>query len=588
MLALALTSRSRAIPVDPGPLQTGSARRFRFLRCIGKGGFGEVYLAEMSTSSGFVKTVAIKVLREDVQDHEQVASRLRDEARLLGMLRHPAIVRADDLITIAGRPAVVMEYVPGVNLSWLINPKRCATAMPPSVALSIVRQVGSALEAAYSRPSPVTGEPLRVLHRDIKPGNVRITADGEVKVLDFGIARSEHQEREADTQNYQLGSLRYMSPELMAGKGASPASDVYALGVMTFEALSRKRLGWAGEAADVHANQVQTRLEAADLSAFPGESWNTVVELIEGMLAFEAKQRPTAAKVIETCRQLESLVPGPVLEVWTRDVLPSVVTPDDPADADLSGQTLWEEGTVVKVQEPEELELDLTEEEQIPDKRRLMVFVLALGVAAVVATVAVGGWWFTMGPGAAPEPVPVADPVLQLEPSVDPVVVRYEPVPEPVEVPEPVVDAEPVEAPAVADAEPLRVESSRAEPPRVEPPSAAQPGSVPAVADVEPVTVAAEPGDADDGSYFAPSTPVADEQPVRALPIKVRFGSVPYGLMVYLDGALIGKTPKAVEVTPGEHSLMFVDGERTQRQTIRVETGGKTIWTYNSTRGDVQ
>jgi len=562
MLALALTSKYRAIPVDSGPLQTGSARRFRFLRCIGKGGFGEVYLAEMSTSSGFVKTVAIKVLREDVQDHEQVASRLRDEARLLGMLRHPAIVRADDLITIAGRPAVVMEYVPGVNLSWLINPKRCPTAMPPSVALSIVRQVGSALEAAYSRPSPVTGEPLRVLHRDIKPGNVRVTADGEVKVLDFGIARSEHQEREADTQNYQLGSLRYMSPELMAGRGASPASDVYALGVVTFEALARKRLGWAGEAADVHANQVQSRLEAADLSAFPGEAWNTVVELIEGMLAFEAKQRPTAAKVIETCRQLESLVPGPALEVWTREVLPSVVVPDAPTDADLSGQTLWEEGTVVKVQEPEELELDFTEDEQIPDKRRLMVFVLALGVAAMVAIVAVGGWWFTMGPGAAPEAVPVAEPVLQPEPvEPEPVVATYEPV-EPVEEPEPVVDAEPLEEPAVVSAEPPRAVAPSSEPPDPEP----------VVADVEP-----------DPEPEPEPTP-----PVSADPIKVRFGSVPYGLMVYLDGALIGKTPKALDVTPGEHSLMFVDGERTQRQNIRVETGGKTIWTYNSTRGDVQ
>ena len=579
--------------MDSGRHQTGSARRFRFLRCIGKGGFGEVYLAEMSTSSGFMKTVAIKVLREDVQDHEQVASRLRDEARLLGMLRHPAIVRADDLITIAGRPAVVMEYVPGVNLSWLINPKRCPVAMPPSVALSIIRQVASALHAAYSRPSPVTNEPLRVLHRDIKPGNVRITSDGEVKVLDFGIARSEHQEREADTQNYQLGSLRYMSPEVMAGRGASPSSDVYALGVVTFEALARKRLGWAGEAADVHLNQVQSRLEAADLSAFPGDAWNKVVELVESMLAFEAGDRPSASVVIDTCRELETQVPGPALEVWAREVLPTVVAPDDPPDADLSGQTLWEEGTGVIREEPEELELDLTEEMLVPAKRRLLGLVLALAAATLLVGTLVGGWWFTMGPGVQP-------------PTPDPVVEAPAPAPDPV-----------VEAPApehdgvVATYETKRSETSpdslqqdgrEVDPATSAPMEPPSPGLEPTVQSSTEPSVLAPPQPADrspEPLAVAPAPAVADAESPRPPPpapspapaggpIKVRFGSVPYGLMVYLDGALIGKTPKAVEVTPGEHSLMFVDGERTQRQTIQVEPGGKTIWTYNSTRGDVQ
>ena len=558
--------------MDQDPIQTGSARRFRFLRCIGKGGFGEVYLAEMSTSSGFVKTVAIKVLREDVQEHEQVASRLRDEARLLGMLRHPAIVRADDLITIAGRPAVVMEYVPGVNFSWLINPKRCAARMPPSVALSIIRHVASALHAAYSRPSPVTGEPLKVLHRDIKPGNVRITMDGEVKVLDFGIARSEHQGREADTQNYQLGSLRYMSPELMSGRGASPASDVYALGVVAFEALARKRLGWAGEAEDVHDNQVQTRLEAADLSAFPGESWNQIVGLLESMLAYEASKRPTANHVIEHCRELERTVPGPALEVWAREVLPTVDAPDDPPDADLSGQTLWEEASVATRIEPEELELDATESREVQPEFRPGRFVLILGLTAAVAATLVGSWWFGWGPGA-PQPASTPAPV-------EPVARPEPPAPEPVQ-PEP-VEPGPEGQQTVPDPDGLAAVEAPSEVSRVD----AQPERVDVPIQPDPSPSAASSGQEPEpqpepGSRAVHGAPSGD-------PIKVRFGSVPYGLMVYLDGALIGKTPKAVEATPGEHTLMFVDGERTQRQTIVVEPGGKTIWTYNSTRGDVQ
>jgi len=539
-------------------------------RCIGKGGFGEVYLAEMSTTSGFVKTVAVKVLREDVREHEQVASRLRDEARLLGLLRHPAIVQAADLITLAGRPAVVMEYVPGVNLTWLINPKRCKERMPPTVVLAIVRQVASALDAAYARPSVVTGEPLRVLHRDIKPGNVRITSDGEVKVLDFGIARSEHSEREAETQNHQLGSLRYMAPEMMSGGGASPASDVYALGVVLYESLSRMRLGWAGESEDGHRLQVQARIEEADLTAFTGESWNRVVELVERMLDYQPDRRPTAQEVTEICRALERMVDGPALEEWTRAVLPTVVAPDEPRDADLSGQTLFEDASTVTAIVTEELELELDPtEEQDPEAlvagRAPVVFAVVAGVVLLLVAGLGAGWWFLLGPGAQPAP---PEPVVELAP-VEPAP-PAEPAPPSVEEPEPAGDG-------VAELEdPGRPEPS-------EPVSTGEPAP-----STEPGSPAAEPPPPT--AHAAPAPTPAAEPPAAAAgePVKVRFGSLPFGLQVFLDGSLVGKTPLTMEVPAGSHVLMFVDGERTQRQNIEVAPGGKSIWTYNSTRGDVQ
>ena len=111
--------------------QSGSGRQFVFKRRIGKGGFGEVYLAEMSTSSGFAKTVAIKVMRTDTDGQGDMERRMRDEARMLGMLRHRTIVQAEDLLTLSGRTAVVMEYIPGINHSSLIDPNRFSEDIPP-------------------------------------------------------------------------------------------------------------------------------------------------------------------------------------------------------------------------------------------------------------------------------------------------------------------------------------------------------------------------------------------------------------------------------------------------------------------------
>ena len=149
-------------------------RQFKLVKRIGVGGFGEVYLSEMSTPSGFTKTVALKLLRSDISSADEMAARMKDEARMLGLLRHRAIVQADDLIMLDGRIAVVMEYIPGCNLSALLNPRRFDADIPARISFRVIPEMADALDAAFSRPSTVTGEPLRVLHRDIKPHNFLI------------------------------------------------------------------------------------------------------------------------------------------------------------------------------------------------------------------------------------------------------------------------------------------------------------------------------------------------------------------------------------------------------------------------------
>lgn len=292
--------------MQEGSTKTSSdgRRQFKLTRRIGLGGFGEVYLAEMSTSSGFTKTVALKLLRSDVEGAGDNARRMRDEARLLGLLRHRAIVQADDLITVEGRTAVIMEYIPGANLSDILDPARFPHAVPLGLGLEVVAELADAMDAAWSRPSEITGKPLEVLHRDIKPGNVRITPDGSVKILDFGIARADQMDRETATRDYAVGSLPYMAPELLMGKGASPASDMYALGVTLLEVMSRKRFGIALDTEEGHLARLDERLAELDLAELASHR-DDVLTLIREMLAFEPSQRAAARKVAEQMRALD-------------------------------------------------------------------------------------------------------------------------------------------------------------------------------------------------------------------------------------------------------------------------------------------
>ena len=209
----------------------GEPRRYNILGTLGKGGFGTVYKAQLHGSAGFTKIVALKVLNAEVAGKEEFARRARDEARVLGLVRHRAIVQVDGLVVLQGHWVVVMEYVSGVDLKRLMQ----AGSVPPGVALEIIEEVAQALDAAYRQPGP-EGKPLGLLHRDIKPSNLRITERGEVKVLDFGTARANFQSREAQTQALTFGTVGYMAPERMDFEDL-PAGDVYALGVVLYELL---------------------------------------------------------------------------------------------------------------------------------------------------------------------------------------------------------------------------------------------------------------------------------------------------------------------------------------------------------------
>jgi serine/threonine protein kinase len=189
---------------------------------IGSGGFATVYLGRNMESN---EIVAVKVLGEQFTREPRYVERFRREARLAERLRHPNIVRVLDHGIHNGKHFLVMEFVEGLTLDRTIERKG---RLPVEEVLSYVEQACAGLQAAHE---------AGIVHRDIKPANIMITPEGTIKIMDFGIARVEA--LTALTQSGMfMGTPRYISPEVAKGQRADIRSDVYALGLLTYEMLS--------------------------------------------------------------------------------------------------------------------------------------------------------------------------------------------------------------------------------------------------------------------------------------------------------------------------------------------------------------
>ncbi|MGE3167151.1 MAG: tetratricopeptide repeat protein [Planctomycetota bacterium] len=202
---------------------------YRLIRRLGGGGMGTVWLAERADAV-FEKAVAVKLIRRGM-DTAEILRRFRNERQLLASLDHPHIGRLlDGGATEDGRPYLVMEFVDGFPIDQYADEHR----LDVPDRLRLFRQVCAAVHHAHQN---------LVVHRDLKPSNILVTADGEVKLLDFGIARLLPESGSLDTLDVtataaRLLTPRYASPEQIRGESLSTASDVYSLGVLLYELLT--------------------------------------------------------------------------------------------------------------------------------------------------------------------------------------------------------------------------------------------------------------------------------------------------------------------------------------------------------------
>ncbi len=443
-------------------------RIFNITNCLGRGGFGEVYRAAMSSAGGLEADVAIKVLRRDIDPAGQAVQRLRDEGKLLARLHHPTILRVHDMVILEGRISLVTEFVDGDDLT------ECFLGEEPistRALLEVIGQVASALDAAWNTPLEEGGGTLQLVHRDIKPSNIRIGRHGEVKLLDFGIARTDSVDREARTStNMMVGSPPYMAPERFLDGIIRPGSDVFSLAAALFEGIVHDRLhkDWpipmlASLAVDRdhYEEHIVERL-----GLLPDDVPEELADLLCDMLAYIPEDRPTAGDLAAQCDLLADKVKGKTLARWCRD---RAWGDGSGESGDLEGRTITE-GTMSRVAPP----LPAPPVPEIEEPRRrtrlLLAGAAALFMMVAMGVVVVGGVGGAWGVGlfdpvepvesaeiVEPDPEPVAEPTT--EGPDDP-----EPVPEPaVEPPVPSPVEPPVEAPGPAPA-PVTVTKREPEP----------------------------------------------------------------------------------------------------------------------------
>ncbi len=291
--------------------------RYRLVRQIAVGGMGEVWIAR---DESLAREIAIKVLKQEFVGNDDFLNRFRTEARNSASLSHANIAQLYDYGEQDGSAYLVMELVPGEPMSDLLERTHI---LPLDRLLSILAQTSRALHAAH-----VGG----VVHRDIKPGNILLETNGEVKITDFGVSLAANQ-IPMTAAGMVMGTAQYLSPEQAIGQAATGVSDIYALGIVAYEAIAGKRPFTGKTPVDIaiaHVNQAVPLL--------PPTTDPELADIIMKMLAKDPVNRPrSAAALAHTFESIAARLttpkapPAPLLPTGTaRPAQPAAVPAPKP------------------------------------------------------------------------------------------------------------------------------------------------------------------------------------------------------------------------------------------------------------------
>jgi serine/threonine-protein kinase len=218
--------------------------KYRLLAELGSGGMATVYLAVARGPSSFTKLLVLKVLRDELAGQAETLTMFLDEARLAARLNHPNVVQTNEVGQEGDAHLLVMEYLDGESLHQLLDRAREKTPVPLAMHLRILSEALNGLHYAHEL-TDFDGTPLHLVHRDVSPHNVFVTFDGQVKVLDFGIAKAAGSSTQTTKTGVIKGKIRYMGPEQIVGDPVDRRADIFAMGTMLWEAAAGQSL-WKG------------------------------------------------------------------------------------------------------------------------------------------------------------------------------------------------------------------------------------------------------------------------------------------------------------------------------------------------------
>ena len=300
-------------PEEVLPRQFG---KYTLLRQLATGGMATVYLALQRAVAGFEKLVVIKRILPQLSRDQAFVEMLLHEARIAATLSHPNVVQTFDVGEVQGGYYIAMEHVNGEDIRSIVRAmkRKSVTQFPLEHALTIVLGVCAGLAYAHEKRD-LNGQPLSIVHRDVSPQNILVTFEGDVKVVDFGIAKSAQVAASEKAAGQPLkGKVPYMSPEQGLGEPVDHRSDIFALGIVLFELTTGRRLFKAKSTAETiklttesnypRPSQVRPgyplaldRIVMKALSRSPDQRYQSARDLQGDLEAFIRQQRVAASSV---------------------------------------------------------------------------------------------------------------------------------------------------------------------------------------------------------------------------------------------------------------------------------------------------
>ncbi len=236
--------------------------KYILLDQLAVGGMAELYRAMITSVQGFEKLIAIKKILPHLATEEYLVSSFIDEAKLAALLHHQNIVQIYDFGSLDGTYFIAMEYILGKDcriISSIAKEKNTPLGLPN--ALLIVSRICAGLDYAH-KLKDFQGKPLNIIHRDISPQNILITYEGDVKIVDFGIAKAASQNTRTQMGMIK-GKVAYMSPEQAAGKAINHRSDIFSCGIILYELITGKRM-FSGDTMHILSNVIEANFAKPD------------------------------------------------------------------------------------------------------------------------------------------------------------------------------------------------------------------------------------------------------------------------------------------------------------------------------------